>query len=262
MIRVLTAALLLPGAASIGCIVDNWHAVVGDMHDGDQKEMRILSGRLIITPYGNNETWRVDSTIDAASCSAMVDFNVKGKPNPPPCSLNITLWTAINAVDDIKAIWEFTDQTDACKFGDPGSPLNTWIQLNHQPKTPPTTSLDASSSIFECPSTGNVTYGDMHDGDAKSVAVAGTALTIRPSGNTETWQIDAELTPGSCSASVDFNVPGKPSPPPCNLAATAWSLTNALGAVKHAWEFADPKDMCKFPSPQAGEALNQWFEGK
>lgn len=229
-------------AAASVCGLDNWSAVFSDMHDGDSKTLRLLSGRIIITPFGNAETWRVDATVDEASCSAMIDFNVVGKPNPPPCTLNLTLYTATTLKSAPKIVGVFTDPTNACDLGDPGSPLNAWIETASKPSDVAAPSA-ARSTAFTCPSDGNLTFGDMHDGDAKSIALVanavGAAATIRPAFNSETWEIDAMVSATNCSAMVDFDVPGKPNPPPCALAATAWALENERGGAKIMWEFTD-----------------------
>ena len=65
----------------------------------------------------------------------------------------------------------------------------------------------------ECPTDFSATFADMHDGDQKTVAISGAAMTITPANNNETWVIAAELDPVWCNATIDFNVPGKPSPP-------------------------------------------------
>merc|ERR1719215_1655271 len=63
-------------------------------------------------------------------------------------------------------------------------------------------------------------YADMHDGDKKHITVKAGAMKIQPSGNNQTWVVHTQLDPVTCSANVDFNVPGKPGVPPVNLTAT------------------------------------------
>ena len=58
----------------------------------------------------------------------------------------------------------------------------------------------------------------------------------------------------NCVASVDFDVPGKPSPPPVALDATVWRLSSADGHSKVAFEFTDPS---KTIAP-ATTPLNAW----
>ena len=224
-------------SAAAACPGDDKMFVLNDVHDGDSKALHFLSGRVFVTPVGNEEKWRVVATVDEASCSALIDFNVTGKPNPPGCALNLTLFTATTQALAPKLVGVFTDPTDACNFGEPGTPLNAWIE---EVPAPSDVAPSASrSAAFDCPSSGNFTFGDMHDGDAKSVALAGAAVTIRPAFNSETWEIDATVSATNCSAMINFDVPGKPSPPPCALAATAWKLEDELGGVTRMWEYTD-----------------------
>merc|ERR1712232_1344882 len=89
--------------------------VVADIHDGDQKLVIIHSGTMTVSPHANNETWKVTGTINPTSCSASVDFNVPGKPNPPPVKLTATLSWSVLAADPRaipKALFTYTDPTD------------------------------------------------------------------------------------------------------------------------------------------------------
>lgn len=61
--------------------------ITADMHDGDQKTVALSDGILTITPYGNSQQWSTRTTFDSALCSALVNFTVPGKPNPPPLPL-------------------------------------------------------------------------------------------------------------------------------------------------------------------------------
>ena len=83
--------------------------------------------------------------------------------------------------------------------------------------------LVALSHACECPSKiRSAVFADMHDGDQKEVTIDGSAVEIKPHGNDEKWQVTAVLDLQSCSAEVDFNVPGKPKPPPVKLLMTLW----------------------------------------
>lgn len=99
-------------------------------------------------------------------------------------------------------------------------------------------------------------YADMHDGDKKEVTISGTSLTIKPSGNNQTWIVKSTVDPKSCTASIDFNVPGKPGPPPVNLLATMVSSVDYHGDVKSEFEFTDPSGTLAAPAMP----LNQWVE--
>ncbi|CAK9028189.1 Uncharacterized protein SCF082_LOCUS18241 [Durusdinium trenchii] len=103
-------------------------------------------------------------------------------------------------------------------------------------------SLTALSSASQCPQSFNAIFADMHDGDQKEVTVDGAALEIKPHGNNQTWRVTAALAE-SCTALIDFNVPGKPNPPPVKLLMTLWwaAANSEKGALeKVTFEFSDP----------------------
>jgi len=113
--------------------------VVADMHDGDQKSVSFTEGKdgaitMTITPHANNQTWVVKVAITATdtAVSGVVDFNVPGKPGPPPCNLTVTLMTEYGGRSGKhgpgKRTLEFTDHTGTITK-DPKFPLNTWVEL-------------------------------------------------------------------------------------------------------------------------------------
>ena len=83
------------------------------------------------------------------------------------------------------------------------------------------TSVAATSSacaIVDPTRSTTVTFRDIHDGDYKQCSLAPDGeLTIKPWNNTESWIIKAGPLDDACAAMVDFNVPGKPNPPPVRL---------------------------------------------
>merc|ERR1712224_733460 len=94
-----------------------------------------------------------------------------------------------------------------------------------------------------CPSDLAAVFADMHDGDKKQVTVKGTDMTITPADNNQKWMVKAKLDGDSCVALVDFNVPGKPNPPPRKLALSLWNLYSVYQggfAQKVEFEFTDP----------------------
>ena len=64
-------------------------------------------------------------------------------------------------------------------------------------------------------------YADQHDGDQKKLSVfpTGGVITIEPHQNNQSWIVHASVDLNTCTASVDFHVPGKPNPPPVKLMA-------------------------------------------
>ena len=111
--------------------------VMNDMHDGDQKmfEVTALPVRgytYTITPHNNKETWKVEGEWDALNCNASVDFNVPGKPGPPPVALTLTYFEGTGGVKASGG----AEQPPArfAVFSDPSGtiapsakPLNAWV---------------------------------------------------------------------------------------------------------------------------------------
>jgi hypothetical protein len=127
MSRLIVAVLACAAVVSSGGCPTKMDAVFADQHDGDEKRIVIDGSAMTITPFANNETWVVDAVVDETLCSASIDFNVEGKPNPPPCNLNATLFWAMSA-STTKYTWEFTDPSGTLS-ADPNFPLNTWVQI-------------------------------------------------------------------------------------------------------------------------------------
>ena len=121
----------------------------------------------------------------------------------------------------------------------------------------------ANSDCSIAPTCGNgvVVYQDEHDGDQKQVTIAGSSLTILPYNNTEVWVVSTSLDTSTCAANVDFNVPGKPDPPPVNLTMTIWSLgLRQPCSTKSAAIFTDPTGTLNPPGAAPGFPLNTWVE--
>ena len=78
----------------------------------------------------------------------------------------------------------------------------------------------SSASAENCPTSFLSKFADMHDGDQKSVYLQAsrstglTTMTIKPSGNDEHWMVECDVSVTTCSANCNFNVTGKPAPPP------------------------------------------------
>lgn len=222
---------------------DQLHGIFADMHDGDRKEVMISGTSLTIKPSGNNQTWTISATLDPQSCSASVDFNVEGKPGAPPVALRATFWTSISQVDR-KTEVEFTDPSGT--VAGPTAPLNLWVELKDSYK---------QVVSWSCPTSWQAVYTDMHDGDQKEIRISGTSVIIRPYGNTQDWEVRSQIDINSCSALVDFRVPGKPSPPPVNLRATLMYLVSAA-ANKTELELTDETGTLA----AASIPLNTWVQ--
>lgn len=252
-----------------GCLGTRDQMLFIDPVDGDMKVVTSLVTtdrvRFAIQPYPNVDDWKVLGDFDL-NCQATVDFNVPGKPNPPPVNLTMTTW--VMGTPDNKYTrmgLEFTDPT--ATLAPAPEPVNLWV-LDHW--GPP------SESSHEEPMHG--TFGntcgfkestlfhknvailhDMHDGDKKSIKVKHDgSLTLNPSGNDELWTVQSKFG-DDCVATVDFNVAGKPNPPPVALEAHVWQLVSvALDdnvPDKQALLFFDPTETL------GHGVLNAWVEG-
>merc|ERR1739848_737177 len=130
---------------------------------------------MTIKPSGNDQSWVVNTEVDSDTCSASVDFNVPGKPSPPPVNLTATLLRAASHLEEGKTEFLFTDPTGKL----PAGPLNQWVELGKSSSywTPP------------CPTKLKAVYADMHDGDKNEVTISGASMTIKPFGNNQTWVV-------------------------------------------------------------------------
>jgi len=221
-------------------------AVYADIHDGDKKEVTISDSVLTIRPSGNNQTWVVEAHLDRDTCSANVDFNVPGKPSPPPVNITVSLWYSAN-YSDYKTEWEFTDPSGT--LAPRNFPLNRWVQLKWQTKPFKAKCLGYSNAY-------QGVFADMHDGDKKEVTISHTSVSIKPRGNNQTWVVNTQLDTESCTANVDFNVPGKPNPPPVNLLVSFLHNHAPTGLFKYEAEFTDPSGTLA----PADFPLNHWVE--
>eukprot|EP00930_Biecheleria_cincta_P036498 TRINITY_DN25019_c0_g2_i1.p1 TRINITY_DN25019_c0_g2~~TRINITY_DN25019_c0_g2_i1.p1 ORF type:complete len:262 (-),score=51.99 TRINITY_DN25019_c0_g2_i1:178-963(-) len=238
-------------AATDPCPVD-FYSVFADQHDGDKKAVNVWRGAaMVIRPVGN-ATWLTSAAI-RDNCSASVDFNVPGKPSPPPVNLTATFWfgTATSAAGTLKKTsLEFTDPSGTLAAA--SFPLNRWVQLD--------TVAQVNQPGPICPHSLQAVFADMHDGDKKEISISGTSMTIRPAGNNQTWSVKSTIDQKFCNASIDFNVPGKPGPPPVSLTATLWKSATADGVSrpleKNILEFTDPSGTLA----AADFPLNTWVQ--
>lgn len=246
-LTVRTAVLSLLAVFSNACeCPDKINAVFADMHDGDQKEVTIDGTSVEIKPYGNDQKWHVTSVLNVDSCSASVDFNVPGKPNPPPVNLLMTLWCAAAKFKEgtfEKATFEFSDPSG--KLATASTVLNTWVELGASKK----------QEVPPCPELDKATFADMHDGDKKVISVKNSKMMITSANSSQTWVVKSDLDE-FCGAMVNFNVPGKPSPPPVPLAVHFWHLTGSNQGTKNSLEFTDPSGTLAVP----GFPLNSWIQ--
>lgn len=218
-------------------------AVYADMHDGDQKEVTISGKSLTIKPSGNDQTWIVKTELDLRSCSANIDFNVPGKPDPPPVNLTATLWFVLSSKDN-KTEFEFTDPSGTLAAKD--FPLNRWVELKK-----PTV-----GNSVTCQKHREAVYADMMTGDKKLVIVDGEDMIIKPYHNDQNWIVETKVNLNTCSAFAEFNVPGKPGKLHRYMATFLYTKSLEGKDMKSEYEFTDPSETLAssdFP-------LNHWVE--
>jgi len=235
MARFLSAALAV-GAGAVDLL-----DVVADMVDGDQKLVVVIKNEVVVTPFPNDGKWSVEAELSDVK-TAFLDFNVTGKTDYPPVPLLMTLWNTVSpGTGLVRDLFEFTDPSGT--LGDPEQPLNQWVEFGdlNEAERP------------ACPESLDGVFLDIHDGDEKALELHDGILKIRPYSNEETWAVEAAFDGDFCSASVDFNVNGKPNPPPVPLLLSLWEATSN-GQVKTLVEFTDPSGTLAFPDMP----LNHW----
>ncbi len=257
--RAALSLVLLAVGARADCLGVMDPIVFFDMHDGDAKQITADGFALQIQPYNNSESWATYAYFDD-NCVASVNFSVPGKPNPPPTNLTMTMWLMESTdIRRNKMGFEFTDPTG--QLAPPDQPLNFWV-MDKWPKPADPASKAGRLSLLannararqgSCLDRDEVVR-DMHDGDEKELTTESSgALHITPYKNDEKWSVDATFD-NECIASVDFQVPGKPNPPPVPLSARVWSMESIAGADKNVLEFTDPSGTLASPI----QPLNIW----
>merc|ERR1712086_71603 len=124
---------------------DSGYTVYADMHDGDFKYATLQDGMIKLRPYNNSETWTVEAKWDTVHCNTSIDFNVAGKPNPPPVPLTATLFKGEGGEGQAPLLTVvFTDPTGT--LAHPTMPLNSWIGIESGPVPPPTPPAPPSST--------------------------------------------------------------------------------------------------------------------
>jgi hypothetical protein len=144
MLRVIIAFVLTASAAACSIAWEgDWPKVFVDMHDGDEKMVSITNSphapgdyyvdsddvaRLTIVPHGNDQAWVVEVEL-YMNCTAQVNFNVPGKPSPPPVPLHMTLYKLESAPGVLQSLaMGFTDPSITIART-PIYPLNCWLEL-------------------------------------------------------------------------------------------------------------------------------------
>jgi hypothetical protein len=79
---------------------------------------------------------------------------------------------------------------------------------------------------------GEVVMTNLQNGEEHKVAVSGTDLSIVPTQGVA-WSVESELDINTCSSVVNFNVPGKASPPAMNLTVIFFRATALAGPEEY-----------------------------
>jgi hypothetical protein len=187
---------------------DQFQGVFADMGDGDMKEVTISGDSMTIKPSGNDQKWVVNTKFNPQTCTApAVDFKVPGKPGYPPVPVSASVWSSApdtgSKTASEKLEVEFLDPSGT--LGKKDRPLNRWVQLGASGET----------EIDSCPKKLEGAFLDMKDKDVKKVFIDDKSMQIQAYDNT--WLAKGTIDSKSCSATIDFNVPGKKDPPPIKV---------------------------------------------
>jgi hypothetical protein len=224
------------------------------MHDGDTKNVTIGDG--VMTISGSN--WVTSLNLDQANCSGSVNFTVPNKTDHPDGNLTVVLLSSYASESSCQSASNYV-----MSFSMPGdtgyAPVNQWIESSGN------TQSGTNYTCFpEDQTARSHFYSDMHDGDQKVIVMDCTApgetcsLHITPKNATEVWNITASIYKSNCSGMVDFNVPGKPSPPPWPLLAT-FRVSRWFGQPVVVNQDVNPMEYF-IEFSHDGEQLNQWVE--
>ncbi len=104
--------------------VSNNNLIFYDIHDGDYKSIKIKNYKYTIFPYKNNQKWIINGKLNH-KLEGIINFNVKGKPNPPPVNLLLKL-KKINSKNIIILFFDPSGQ-----ISPKNQPVNIWYNIKH-----------------------------------------------------------------------------------------------------------------------------------
>ena len=108
-------------------LINDKNYIFYDIHDGDYKKIIFTDNNFSILPFKSNKKWIVNGKLDI-DYTSMVNFNVKGKPNPPPISIQLRLVYILNNNNKKNLVAIFFDPTG--KISPKNIPLNIWYNIN------------------------------------------------------------------------------------------------------------------------------------
>jgi len=249
------------------CLGGKNEIIVNDIHSGRMNKITFNEnngtfGFFVITPYGNNETWSVHSWFDN-NCEADIKINdaVIGFKD---IKLRLTAYL-MSAVDEYHKVGiEISDPSGT--IASANRPLNMWVELDEHHEVNVTGDVGKIKECLLTPEPCGLVLNDMHDEDRKFLKVKDNKLQITPDSSPRgVWKVDAKFNK-RCAARVDFNVRGKPNPPPVPLRAKVWHLQEIHYAALTTTEMIRPaqdKQILIFTDPSGKlahkhTALNAW----
>ena len=99
--------------------------IIYDIHDGDYKLIKIKNYKYTILPYKNNQKWAIKGNLNN-KLEGTIDFNVKGKLNPPPVNLLLKFQKINNTNKIIILLFDPTGQISPIN-----QPVNIWYNIKH-----------------------------------------------------------------------------------------------------------------------------------
>jgi len=239
--------------------------VLNDIHDGDQKEIKSITwDTFVVHPLPNRSDWEIQGKFDI-NCVSIIDFNVSGKPNPPPVPLKMAMWVmqCVAAPGYVRLGFEFTDPSET--LAPRTQPINMWLSvslsgpssekmLDFSHSTRKKKDRLQSQTCLYTPRGQPEIFNDLKVSDKKGVIVDGNQMTIEPYDNAEKWSIESVFKDyPSCYAPVNFNVPGYPDPPSAPEMATVWGMASIDGKDKDSLIYSQANPV--------GSPLNVWLPG-
>jgi hypothetical protein len=247
------------------------------------------------TSQSKQQLWSINTKWNPDDCTALLSYDEPGCEEWNCAPFKMSLRYASSSRGDPRRVeFELTDPSAklaAQELGESGSadylrdfPLARWVSVANQltsdssDGTSTQLSLFKKASCIDCrslPSADTRIFWDAHDQDKKSVTISCRSssvhspagqlrpyITIKPAGkllggSDQEWTVDSPFDGESCSALLDFNVPGKPHPSPVKLKATLLLSSRVHDSAEgYEYEFTDPSGSVSatdFP-------LNRWME--
>ena len=107
-------------------IINNKNYIFYDIHDKDYKKIIFnTNNKFTILPFKSEKKWIIHSKINN-NLTGEVNFNVKGKLNPPPVNLLLKFQKINNTNKIIILLFDPTGQISPIN-----QPVNIWYNIKH-----------------------------------------------------------------------------------------------------------------------------------